>query len=54
MENRIQDILGRINSKCAEFDIDPAKINLIAVSKQNPLDKILEAEKFGLKNFGEN
>lgn len=54
MENRIQDILGRINSKCTEFNIDPDKITLIAVSKQNPIEKILEAEKFGLKNFGEN
>ncbi len=54
MEKNIQNILDRIKEKCIESNRDPSEITLVAVSKQNPIEKIVRVENFGLKDFGEN
>jgi PLP dependent protein len=49
--NRLRD---RISQKCYEFKRDPDQLTLIAVSKYFGIDDILEANRFGITDFGEN
>lgn len=44
----------KIDRKCKEVGRDPAEIRLIAVSKYFGTDAILEANRLGVKDFGEN
>ena len=48
---RVQDAIA---DACARADRDPDEITLVAVSKQKSLMQILEAERGGLRHFGEN
>lgn len=49
--NRLQQKISEICEKCSR---NPAEITLIAVSKNNPISAIEEAQKCGLIHFGEN
>ena len=49
--NKIQQKISEISEKCSR---DPKEITLIAVSKNNPISAIQEAQKYGLVHFGEN
>lgn len=44
----------RIDKKCKEVGRNPEEIKLIAVSKFFGTDAIIEAQKAGIKDFGEN
>ncbi len=43
-----------ISAKCTQIGRDPSEINLIAVSKNQPIISIQEAFNSGIKDFGEN
>ncbi len=49
--NKLQQKISEICEKCGR---NPAEITLIAVSKNNPISAIEEAQKCGLIHFGEN
>ncbi len=48
---KIRDLLAQ---SAAEARRDPATVKLLAVSKKQPVDKILEAARNGQRDFGEN
>ncbi len=48
---KIRDLLAK---SAAEARRDPATVKLLAVSKKQPVDKILEAARNGQRDFGEN
>ena len=54
MEERITDILGRIEASCKRAGRNSSEVTLIAVSKTMPLHMIEEAYRLGIRNFGEN
>ncbi|NBV07089.1 MAG: YggS family pyridoxal phosphate-dependent enzyme [Proteobacteria bacterium] len=45
---------SKIEKACQLYKKDKSKVNLIAVSKTQTVEKIKEAIKLGCKNFGEN
>jgi len=47
----IRDLLAK---SAADAQRDPATVKLLAVSKKQPVDKILEAARNGQRDFGEN
>ena len=48
---KIRDLLAK---SAVEARRDPATVKLLAVSKKQPVDKILEAARNGQRDFGEN
>jgi len=50
----IKHLRARIAAKCAEFKRNPQEIRLIAVSKFFGVDAIIEANRLGITDFGEN
>ena len=52
--NNYQKILGQINKACKNSNRDPKSIKLTAICKRQPILKINEAIKAGIKYFGEN
>ncbi len=54
LEKNILNITERIKDKCKQIGRNYSEITLVAVSKMHPAEMITEAEKFGLKHFGEN
>lgn len=54
MEERITDILTRIEAACERSGRSSSEVTLIAVSKTKPLHMIEEAYNLGIRNFGEN
>ncbi len=48
---KIRDLLAK---SAVEAQRDPATVKLLAVSKKQPVDKILEAARSGQRDFGEN
>ena len=51
---RVHAIRGRIARACERVDRDPASVELLAVSKMQPIPAILEAMNAGQSLFGEN
>lgn len=51
---RLESLRLRIDEACDRCGRDPAHIELLPVSKRQPLDAIREAASLGLRNFGEN
>ncbi len=51
---RIKAVERKIEEACLRADRNRSEIRLIAVSKTQPNDAILEAFKLGIKDFGEN
>jgi pyridoxal phosphate enzyme (YggS family) len=54
MDERITDILNRIEAACERSGRSSTDVTLIAVSKTMPLHMVEEAYKLGIRNFGEN
>jgi pyridoxal phosphate enzyme (YggS family) len=54
IEERITDVLRKIEGACERSGRKPSEVTLIAVSKTKPLSMIEEAYKLGIRNFGEN
>ena len=54
LPERLAEIRERIAKACARARRDPAEVELIAVSKRMPADRIREAYAAGLRHFGEN
>lgn len=50
----IELVQQRIRSACLRVDRDPNKVTLIAVTKTQPPDRIVEAYQAGIRHFGEN
>ena len=54
LESRIKVVKERINAACKVNGRSPNSVTLLAVSKTKPIEMIREAERHGLKQFGEN
>lgn len=58
MNESINDRVRKLNDKIANLAVGAGfnsdSINLVAVSKRQPVHKIIEAQNAGIKNFGEN
>jgi PLP dependent protein len=51
---RVVKLKNKIEDFAAASGINSDSINLVAVSKKQPIHKIIEAQKTGIKYFGEN
>lgn len=51
---KLEDVLGRIEAAALRSKRDPNAVRLIAVSKEQSVEKIREAYSLGLRDFGEN
>lgn len=51
---RISAVREQIATACERFDRDPARVNLLAVSKTKPAEMIRAAMMEGQRHFGEN
>ncbi len=54
LEGRLQNITGRISEAAARAGRSPADVQLVAVTKMVPAERITEAISCGLQVFGEN
>ncbi len=54
IEKNILAVKERISKSCEATGRGLSEITLVAISKKNPIKVIIEAEKYGLKDFGEN
>ena len=54
LESRIKLVKERVNAACIVNGRSPDSVTLLAVSKTKPIEMLREAEKHGLKQFGEN
>ena len=51
---RLAAIHDRIEAACGISGRDPKEITLVGACKRQPLDRLLEAYRAGLRSFGEN
>ncbi len=51
---RLQEIRARIRSACERAGRSPESVELLPVSKHQPLERIMEAMALGFTRFGEN
>lgn len=54
LSGRIARVRARINAACERVARNPASIQLVAVSKRHPAERVQEAIAAGLQVFGEN
>ena len=54
LESRIKLVKERVNAACIASGRSPNSVTLLAVSKTKPIEMLREAERHGLKQFGEN
>lgn len=54
LQSRVEGLRARIQRACERADRDPASIELLPVSKKQPLALIREAAALGFTRFGEN
>ena len=54
LESRIKLVKERVNAACIVNGRSPNSVTLLAVSKTKPIELLREAERHGLKQFGEN
>lgn len=54
MDERIKALRGRIEQACGRCGRAPAEVELLPVSKRQPLEAIREAAASGFHSFGEN
>ena len=54
LETNINNIRQRIATACVRMGRDPNSVTLIAVSKTVGVEKVQEAVKWGVTDFGEN
>ena len=53
LESRIKLVKERVNAACIVNGRSPNSVTLLAVSKTKPIEMLREAERHGLKQFGE-
>ena len=54
LKDNIEEVERRITEACRRSGRKRGEVRLVAVSKKFPLEVILEASRFGLRDFGEN
>jgi pyridoxal phosphate enzyme (YggS family) len=54
LQENLHQVQDRINSAAARAGRDPALITLVAVSKTQPVESLIEAYHLGVRHFGEN
>ena len=54
LESRIKLVKERVDAACKVNGRSPNSVTLLAVSKTKPIEMLREAERHGLKQFGEN
>ena len=54
IDHSYKQILEDIKITCLKNKRDPKKVNVIAICKRQPLQKIIQAINSGINNFGEN
>ena len=54
LESRIKLVKERVDAACKVNGRSPDSVMLLAVSKTKPIEMLREAERHGLKQFGEN
>ncbi len=54
IKENYEKILERVEKACERVKRDPAEIKILGVCKGQPVEKVLEAYKSGIKFFGEN
>ena len=54
LQDNLQRIQDRINSAAARAGRDTSSITLVAVSKTQPVESLIEAYHLGVRHFGEN
>lgn len=54
IRDRIQLIRSRIEAACQRSDRNPKSVQLLAVSKRQPIEAIIAAYQCGLRDFAEN
>jgi pyridoxal phosphate enzyme (YggS family) len=54
IKSRIEDVRSRIESACRLSGRDLASVQLLAVSKRQPIEAIIAAYQCGLRDFAEN
>ena len=54
LESRIKLVKERVKAACIVNGRSPNSVTLLAVSKTKPIEMLREAERHGLKQFGEN
>ena len=54
LKSRIKLVKERVNAACIANGRSPNSVTLLAVSKTKPIEMLREAERHGLKQFGEN
>lgn len=54
MKEHFQNVTSRIQNACAKAGRPTSAVEVVAVSKRVPAERIEEAHKLGITNFGEN
>lgn len=54
LPERLASVRARIDAACAAANRDPTEVELVAVSKNHPLDAVRQAMQLGQVVFGEN
>ena len=54
VEENFKSVLERIKKTCVKVNRNPSRITLVGISKKQSLEKLRQAEKAGLKHYGEN
>lgn len=54
IEENYKSILKKIKKICGDVHRNPSEITLVGISKKQPIERLQEAKKMGLKHFGEN
>ena len=54
LSNNYDEIIKNIRKASDDVGRDPKNIKIIAVCKRQPIDKVIDAIKLGVENFGEN
>ena len=54
VETRLGEIQDRIRAACSRCDRDPSTVQLLAVSKRQPIERVRQAVAAGHRCFGEN
>ena len=54
LRENLQRVEERMAAAAARAGRDPASITLVAVSKTQPVEAVIEAYQYGARHFGEN
>ncbi len=54
IQNNFKEIDSKVRRTCRKWNEDPDHIEIVAVSKKQPIERIIEALEYGHRTFGEN